>query len=211
MSDAPAALARQRAEQSIAVRFNRVMNATTSRWGVLSDPPVVAVTTAPALVALLAAMRLEASPTVILALEVVTALPITIAVVITLALLGARRGVVEWLSGAPFPIENANALLNGLGESLEVTFAGACPSTPELNEALERVSPEAFVVSAPDAAGEKAKGAPPALVEVRIGVVESKRNPAASNHARYRRVRALVEEALGPLSARFPIAEVRVK
>ena len=48
-------------------------------------------------------------------------------------------------------------------------------------------------------------------VGIRIGVVDSKRNPAASNHRRYARVVALVEQVLVPLAERHPIASVRVK
>src|SRR5262245_56056229 len=129
-------LARTRAEESIATRFTRIMNATTSRYGVLSDPPIVAMCTSPLLIALLAARRLDADPLVIDALSVLVALPLFVAVVVSLALLGARRRVVDWLAGLPFPVENMNAVLNGLGEGLEITFAGECPLTPALNAEL---------------------------------------------------------------------------
>src|SRR3954468_2382377 len=125
--------ARQRADESVSTRFTRVMNATTSRWGMLTDPPVVAVVTAPVVIALVAAIRLDLAPAVVLALEVAAAAPLAVAIVAALALMGARARVVGWLTGIPFPVENLNAVLNGLGESLEVTFRDACPKTVELN------------------------------------------------------------------------------
>jgi hypothetical protein len=213
--------ARQRAEESVATRFTRVMNATTSRFGVLTDPPIVAFCTSPLLIALLAARQLEAGPTVIEALSALVALPLLLAVVVSLALLGARARVVGWLSGLPFPVENMNAVLNGLGEGLEITFVGACPSSSELNAELDKVSPDAFVTHAPDvvpAGGEGAEGkgaggegAGPQVIEVRIGVVDSTRNPAATNHQRFERLRALVTSVLVPLHQRFQVASVRVK
>jgi hypothetical protein len=213
--------AQQRAEESVATRFTRVMNATTSRFGVLTDPPIVAICTSPLLIALLAARQLEAGPAVIQALTALVALPLVIAVAVSLALLGARARVVRWLAGLPFPVENMNAVLNGLGEGLEITFVGACPSSPELNAELDKVSPDAFVTHAPDVvppAGEGAEGkgaghegAGPQVIEVRIGVVDSTRNPAGTNHQRFERVRALVTTVLVPLHQRFQVASVRVK
>jgi hypothetical protein len=189
---------RARAAESISARFTRTMNATTSAWG------IVGVATAPAFVALLVAIRVEAAPGVITALEVVAALPLAVAVMLSLALLGARGRVIDWLAGLPFPLENVNALLNGVGETLEITFQGKRPADAELNGELDHVSEDCFVA-------DGAADGPRPWVEVRIGVVDSKRNPAASNHRRYQRVRALVSRVLVPLSRRFPIAEVRVK
>jgi hypothetical protein len=201
--------ARLRAAESVSARFSRIMNATTSRWGVLTDPSIIGVLTAPPVVALVAAVRLESSPSILLLLEVLAAAPLTVAVLVALALTRARGRVVDWLAGLPFPVENLNAVLNGLGESLEVTFEGDAPAVPELNVDLDKISAETFVTqSGPE-------GAPKPdvrrWVDVRIGVVDSKRNPAASNHERYVRVRDVVELALVPLAAKFPIAEVRVK
>jgi hypothetical protein len=95
-----------------------------------------------------------------------------------------------------------NAILNGLGESLEVTFEGERPSAAELNAALEQIHPDAFVTRhEPEEA----------FVDIRIGVVDSKRNPSASNHARYARLQRIVTEVLVPLSAKRAVASVRVK
>jgi hypothetical protein len=200
--------ARQRAEQSISTRFTRLMNATTSPLGVLTDPSMVGLATAPFFVALMASLRMEASSSVVTAFQALSVAPLVVAVVASLALMGARARVVDWLAGLPFPLENLNAVLNGLGDSLEITFAGEAPAVPALNAELERISPECFVsLSGPE--GDAPPG--PRWIEVRIGVVDSKRNPSGSNHARYQRVRALVSEVLAPLGAKHPITEVRVK
>lgn len=196
--------ARQRAEQSVSTRFTRLMNATTSRWGVLSDPSLAGLAIAPTLVALLAALRMEASPAVVTGLQALAATPIVVMIAVTLGLGRARGRIIDWLAGLPFPLENLNALLNGLGETLEITFEGAPPEIAALNAELERVSPACFV-SRSGAEGEARS------IDVRIGVVDSTRNPSGSNHARYERVRALVDEVLRPLGERHPIAEVRVK
>jgi hypothetical protein len=223
------AAARTRAEESIATRFTRVMNATTSRYGVLTDPPIVALSTSPLLIALLAARGLSADPLVVDILGGLVALPLLVALATSLSLLGARARVISWLAGLPFPVENMNAVLNGLGEGLEITFAGAAPSSQELNAELDKVSPDAFVTrapgptdapAAPDGTVAKGEGGEeggegaslePLVIEVRIGVVDSPRNPASTNHQRFERVRALVSSALVPLHERFPVASVRIK
>ncbi len=202
--------ARERADQSVSERFTRVMNATTSRWGMFTDPSIIGLCTAPVAVAWLAAVRLDASPGLVMALEAVAAAPIAVAVALALALRGARARVVAWLSTVPFPVENMNAVLNGLGEVLEVTFREGGPPTAELNLALDAVSAECFVTKGGEADPKPPPGEP-AAVEVRIGVVDSTRNPSVSNHQRFERVRALVQQVIVPLAARYPVTEVRVK
>jgi hypothetical protein len=199
MSETP----RERADQSVSARFTRVMNATTSRWGMFTDPSIIGLCTAPVAVGLLAAIRLEAAPGLITVLEILAALPVTVAVVLALALTRARARVVEWLAGLPFPVENMNGVLNGLGEALEVTFGAGAPDPKGLNVTLDQVSADCFVSKFGEEGGE--------AVEIRIGVVDSTRNPSVSNHRRFLRVQALVREVLIPLTQRHPIVEVRVK
>jgi hypothetical protein len=203
MSEMP----RERAEQSVSAGFTRVMNATTSRWGMFTDFSIIGLCTAPAAIGLLAAVRVEAAPALITCLEVLAALPVTVAVVLVLALRSARGGVIQWLAGVPFPIENMNAVLNGLGDALEVTFRDQSPEVKALNVALDQVSPDCFVSSRED--GDPADA--PSTLEIRIGVVDSTRNPSVSNHRRFVRVQALVAQVLIPLAERHPIVEVRVK
>jgi ABC-type proline/glycine betaine transport system permease subunit len=188
------------ANDLVASRFSRMMNATTSPIGVVADPPVVAVVTAVLLVAYLAARRSDASETVQLVLLVLVALPTAAAIVVAIALMGARRRVVKWLARQPFPIENMNAILNGLGDCLEVTFRGPPPETAALNAKLDAIHTDCFVADTKEHA-----------VLMKIGVVDDKRNPAVSNHRRYRRVVDMVERMLVTLHAEHPIESVRVQ
>lgn len=196
------ALAEQRADQSVSARFTRLMNASTSRWGVLTDPPLVSLASGVFLLAFLGALGRDAGPSVARALGGLVLAPLAIALVVSVALRGARRAVVAWLARQPFPVENLNAVLNGLGEALEVTFAGAVPETAEVNAELDKVHPDAFVTGGVEDARS---------LDIRIGVVDSKRNPAVTNHRRYVRVREIVERVLVPLAERYPIQSVRVK
>ncbi len=196
----------ERASQSVASRFTRIMNATLSPWGALTDPAIVGVVTAPLIIALVITARVEAPPTVFRAIAALAALPVAIALVATIALRGKRAELVAWLARQPFPIENMNAVLNGIGESLEVVFEDASPTSQELNRAIDGVSAESFVTRSP--ADEKGE---PGVFEIRIGVVDSTRNPSASNHRRFVRVRDLVERAFGPMAVKYPIREIRIK
>lgn len=190
------------ANDLVAQRFSRLMNATTSPLGVVGDPPVVAAATAVLLVAYLAARRSDAAPVLQQVLLVLAIVPVAFAILVTFAILGARGKVVAWLAGLPFPLENMNAILNGLGDELEITFRDGVkvPETSALNPKLEAIHPDSFVTGAEEQA-----------VVIRIGVVDNKRTPAASNYRRYRRTLDLVERVLVPLHAESPIAVVRVK
>jgi hypothetical protein len=196
---------RERADQSVSTRFTRIMNATTSPLGVLTDPPIVAVLAGVGLIAMLGALQLGASTNVVYALAGLMALPIAVALVATVALMGSRRRVVDWIASVPFPVENMNAVLNGLGDFLEISFKEGGPTSKELNAELEKVHPDAFVTKVTPEEGVVE------MIELRVGVVDSKRNPAASNHTRYKRVQAIVERVLIPLSEKHPIVEVRAK
>jgi hypothetical protein len=195
----------QRAEASVSERFTRVMNATTSRWGVLTDPSMIGVAVAPLAVAALAAARLDASPGAVMALEALMVVPLAIGLVAVTSLRSARSKLVSWLASKPFAIENMNAVLNGLGEVVEVTFVASVPDTKALNLKLDAVSPECFVSKSPHDGGD------PMAIEIRIGIVDSKRNPSGSNHDRFVRIRRLVDEILVPLDREHAIREVRVK
>ena len=196
------AAALRRADESVSLKFTRLMKATTSRYGPLTDPPIVSVVTAFSLMALLVARNYGVTGGALTALVVLTLLPVLVAVGLTLSLGNARGAVVDWLARMPFAVENMNAVLNGLGESLEVTFAAEPPATEAINAELDKVHPDSFVTQS---SIEERR------VEIRIGVVDSKRNPAGSNHERFARVRALIDEVLVPLAQQHPIVEVRVK
>jgi hypothetical protein len=197
--------ARERADESISAKFTRVMNATTSRWGLLTDPSIVGLATAPVAIGALAAVRLEAAPGITTSLEVLAALPALVGLAATLALRGGRADVVAWLAAQPFPVENMNAVLNGLGEALEVTFRARTPDVKTLNAALDHVSPDCFVSKGTEDTKDER------VLEIRIGIVDSKRNPSVSNHRRFARVKALVADVLVPLTDENAVVEVRVK
>jgi hypothetical protein len=186
----------------VALRFTRIMKATTSPLGMLTDPALVGAASAIAVVALLAALERGASALAIRALEGLLVVPLAVAVVVTLALSGARAKLVAWLGALPFSVDNMNAVLNGVGDELVVVFEGEPPASPELNARLDAVHPDCFVTK-----HEPAER----TVEIRIGVVDSKRNPASSNHARFARVRRLLDEVLVPLAREHAIVDVRVK
>ncbi|AKT40360.1 hypothetical protein [Chondromyces crocatus] len=192
----------QRADQSVATRFTRPMNAATSPLGVLTDPPFIAIGTGLGICVLLGVISSGVRGVVIPVLIVLSLLPIVCAVVVSVILAGARRSVVSWLARQPFPVENMNAVLNGLGDELEVTFADTIPTAEALNLELDKVHPDSFVTGTVEETR---------TIEIRIGVVDSKRNPSASNHQRYQRVIALVEQVLVPTAERHPIRSVRVR
>ena len=116
MPDAPAlvGVGRDRAAQAIAARFSRLMNASTSPFGVLGDPASAGVPTAIFFVAYLVARSRDAAPDVVRSLGLLSFAPLLVVVVSSLALIGARARVIAWLAGLPFPLENVNALLNGI-------------------------------------------------------------------------------------------------
>ena len=192
----------RRADESVSLKFTRLMKATTSPYGSLTDPPIVSVVTALVLMAVLVARNLGVRGMLLTLLSVTMLVPLALAVLLTLLLGNARSEVVGWLAKLPFSVDNMNAVLNGLGEALEINFTGDIPVTEALNAELDKVHPDTFVT---ETSAEQRR------VEVRIGVVDSKRNPAGSNHQRFLRVKAIVEQVLVPLSSTHPIATVRVK
>lgn len=196
--------ARERAAERVATRFTREMNASTSRLGALTDPPLVCAAVALVVVASVIAYNLrviDASGLPIVYLAAAT--PVLFALGVSLYLRRAREQVVSWLASLPFPIDNVNGLLNGVGQTLVVRFVAAPPPPrDELNDRLEAVHEDCFALDVLPSDPE---------VGVRIGVLDSKLNPAGANHRRYRRVVDLVDSALVPLHEEHPIAGVRVE
>jgi len=193
--------AQARAEQSVARRFSRQMRACTSPLGALTDPPLVALVEAVLLVGSIVVHQAAPDRVPVSWLYWIVAAPLLFAVLVWLSLGGARRRVVGWLATVPFPVDNINALLNGVGQTLLVRFDGPPPERAALNAALEQVHTDSFAL-------EYADDEP--VVEVRIGVLDSKLNPAGAAHRRFLRARRLVDECLVPLSDDHPIVSVRV-
>jgi hypothetical protein len=175
------------------------MRATASPLGVLTDPGVVGALVA--LLAMIAALLryFWLGPRCTPALAAVVLAPVGVALVTWARLAGARRRVVDWLARLPFEVGNMNALLDGVAQNLEVRFAGEPPGRDALNAVLEAVHPDCFALAYHEEEH---------VVQVRIGVLESKLNPAAANHRRFRRVVALVEQALVPLGREHAIVSV---
>lgn len=192
----------KRADESIAVDFSRIMKATTSRWGIATDPPIVAAATAVPFMTMLAYRGLGDSAVLLRLLEIATAIPIALAFAVFAGLSGARRRVVAWLAAVPFPVGNVNAVLNGVGDEIEIEFAGEPPDSAEVNRRLDEVHPDCFVTSSDPEHR---------TMLVRIGVVDSKRNPARTNHERYARVQELVARVFVPLAAEHPIVGARIQ
>ncbi|MBW2526303.1 MAG: hypothetical protein JRI23_19130 [Deltaproteobacteria bacterium] len=191
---------RAHAEESVAPRFTRVMRATTSPWGTYTDPPIVALATAvTATAALGVGMRVgDAAPLPLLV--VVALLPVWVSLGVGLSLLSARAKVVEWLVSLPFPVENMNGLLHGVGDRIRVRFEKTRPDRDALNAALEAVHEDCFVLEFEDETDLE--------VECKIGVLESKHNPTRAAYRRYRRVQQMIERVLVPISDEHPIADV---
>ena len=199
---APDAAERRRlADESVARHLSRLMRASTSPLGVWSDPPVIAVFGAVTVSSALWVARYATTPVPSWALWCFALLPFAVGVGATLALGGARAKVVRWLSSLPFPIGNVNGLLNGVGQNLRIRFRASRPSRDELDELLGQVHEESFALEFSEEEPE---------VEVRIGVLDSKFNPARANYRRYLRVQQILSRALVPLSERYPIEHVWV-
>lgn len=197
--------ARTRADESISSRFTRVMNAAVSRYGVLTEPAPLALFTGVFFLIALGVAQSGASSSLVYVFGALAATPLTIGILSSLALMGSRRRVVDWLASLPFPLENMNAVLNGVGEVLEINLKQGGPPTAEFNNELDKVHPDCFVAKVNPEEG------PAETIEIRIGIVDSKYLPSVSSHKRYQRVQELMRVVLIPLSERFPIVSVRVK
>lgn len=180
---------RARAEESVAQRFTRVMNATPAPWGVLGDLTFASVAAGVVIVAGLALSGHLERPSLLAPTFALAALPLLVATAASIALRGSRARVVDWLASVPFPIENVNALLAGTGDRLEVELApgAALPERGELQKRLDEVSEQALCTEV---------DAELRVVKIQLGVVDSKRNPQRTNHERWVRMQAVVERVL---------------
>jgi hypothetical protein len=194
--------ARKRAEESVATRFTRTMNAATSPWGVACDLTAAsAIAAVPAVLLVRQVMAGELATPLGITLIVLAVGPVGLAIGASISLRGAREGVVEWLASRPFPVDNMNSLLVGISDSFEVVFEGAPPSRDELQPLLDRVCDDTLCARVEP---EQRR------VEVKIGVPDDKRLPLRCYHQRYARFRRLIDEVLVPLGRERPIASVRV-
>ena len=190
------------AAERLATRFTRPMRAAISPYGVLTDPPVICALIAVVVVISVILYNLDVinEPQLPIVYAAIAA-PVLLGVGVNIALGRAHPRLVRWLAELPFPVDNMNALLNGVGQSLVVRFEDAPPTREELNASLEQVHEDCFALELDESQRE---------VEVAIGVPDSKMNPAGASHRRYRRVVQLVEQSLLPLAEQHPIESIRI-
>jgi hypothetical protein len=191
------------ASENVAERFTRVMNATPSPIGPWCDLTVASVLSGILLAVGLFAIRRSSDPSSLYIVLAVAAVPLTVSALLSTTLGGSRAAVVRWLASLPFPLENVNALLAGLGDTLEIHFEPGAdlPTRATLQPKLDEVSDDILLVK--ERPEERS-------LEIRIGIVDSKRMPLVTNHRRWKRLVALVEKTLVPLSKTTPIRKVLV-
>src|SRR3954454_9421506 len=110
------------ASESVAERFPRVMQATPSPIGPWCDLGAASVLSALLLVVGLFAIRRSTDPSALYVALAIAAVPLATSALLSTTLGASRNAVVGWLASLPFPIEYVNALLAGLGDTLEVHF-----------------------------------------------------------------------------------------
>jgi len=190
------------ASDRVALKFTRVMNATPSRFGVLSDLGSASAISGAVLVLSLFFLRgaADSSRNLALALSVV---PLAASLVAAAMLARSREKVVSWMVTLPFPIDNMNAILAGTSDAIEVAFAegAVLPKRAAIAPKLDSISQDVFLL---------AERSEERTLEIKLGVADSKRLPLVTNHRRYRRLVDLVERVLVPLAREAPISGVRV-
>ena len=104
---------------------------------------------------------------------------------------------------AAVPVDNLNALLAGLGDTVELVFAPgtAMPARANLQPRLETVSDDILLVK--ERPEER-------TVEIRLGVIDSKRVPLYTNHQRWKRFCDVTEKVFVPLAEQTPIERMRI-
>jgi hypothetical protein len=191
------------ASESVAEKFTRVMNATPSPLGVLCDLTAASAISGALLVIGLFSIRRSSEASSLYVALAVAAFPLAASALLSTTLAGSRAAVVKWLASLPFPIENVNALLAGLGDTIEVFFeqGAELPARSSLQPKLDEISDDVLLVKErPD---ERS-------IEIRLGIIDSKRIPLRTNHQRWTRLVALVEGTLVPLSKSSPIRKILV-
>lgn len=195
--------ARARAEEAVAARFTRYMDAAVSPRGVLTDLTLSSAFSAIPVVLLAREAASGELSTLNAALLTGLALaPIAASLIVSLTLRDGREKVVSWLARQPFPIENLNTMLVGLGDGFEIVFErDPLPTRQDLQPKLDAISEDAMLL------GEVPEDH---VLELRVGIFDSKTVPARSHFLRYERFRRIVEEVLIPLHAAHPIKQVRI-
>lgn len=188
------------ADESVAGRFTWSMNAATWRHGWFCD--IIFAFVMSGMAALGLAVAVHAHVTWIAwGFGAMTAFPLIGCLVANVMMRNARVHVVAWIASMPFPVENINALLLGMGEMFEIHFVSSIPARTEIMEDFAQVSDDVFVLETRD--DER-------MMVCRFGVIASKHNPHRLAYGRYARLRQLAERSLGATHEKHPIARVRI-
>jgi hypothetical protein len=189
------------ASECVAEKFTRVMNATPSPIGPFSDLMAASVVSGLIIVAgFFGVRRTSGAPYLVMALA---AVPLIVSAVLYLFVRNSRAKVVAWLCNVPFPIDNMNNLLAGMGDTIEIVFTPGAdlPNRASLQPKLDAVSDDVLLVSErPEARA----------IEIRLGVIDSKRLPLHSNHRRWKRFVEVMEKVIVPLAKTTPIERMIV-
>ena len=191
------------ASESVAENFTRVMNATPSSLGPFCDLMGASILSGALVVGGLFGIRRSTDASALYTVLAVAAVPLVASLLLSASLRGSRDAVVKWLCSLPFPVDNLNAVLAGLGDTVELVFAEQAdlPTRATLQPRLDAVSDDVLLVK--ERPEER-------TVEIRLGVIDSKRMPLRTNHQRWKRLVDVVEQVLVPLSKSTPIERVRI-
>ena len=191
------------AEESVAARFTRAMNASASPLGKFSDLLVASALSGVCLVAGLFAVRHAQGTGPLYLMLFVAAVPVSASWAIGASLAGTRERVIAWLGKLPFDVINLNALLAGVSDRFEVVFEPgvALPTRSQLQPRLEQVHDDVLLLRT---VAERS------VLEIQLGVIDVKRLPLLRQHERYRRFVAVVEQVLVPLSAESRISALQI-
>jgi hypothetical protein len=189
--------------ESIAQKFTRVMNATPSPLAPLCDLLGASTLSGALLMAGFFVIRHTQNTAALYVVLLVSASPLLMSLALSAFLRTTRARVVAWLVTLPFPVDNMNAILDGLGDTVEVEFAPdvELPDRASLQPQLDAVSEDVLLVK--ERPEERS-------LEIRLGIIDSKRFPLRTSHRRWERMVLLVTRVLIPLSQEKKIARMRI-
>lgn len=191
------------ASECVAEKFTRVMNATPSPLGIFIDLFAASILSGALVVGGLFGIRQSTDASALYIVFAVAAVPLVASLLVSVLLRGSRANVVAWLSAVPFPVDNLNALLAGLGDTVEIVFAPGAdlPRRATLQPRLDAVSEDVLLVK--ERPEER-------TIEIRMGIIDSKRMPLRTNHQRWVRLLELMEKVFVPLGKSSAIERMRI-
>ena len=191
------------ASECLAEKFTRVMNATPSPLGPFSDFMPASILSGALVMGGFFGIRRSTDASSLYVVLALATVPLVASALLSASLRGARAKVVAWLCTVPFPVDNLNALLAGLGDTIEIVFVPGAelPSRATLQPRFDAISDDVLLVK--ERPEER-------TVEVRLGVIDSKRLPLRTNHARWNRFVEVTEKVLVPLTRSSAIERVHV-